>query len=467
MATKYQQMAQMVRRDIEQGRLIAGQRLPSIRRFAFLHGISITTAIKTYEQLESIGLVLASPKSGFFVRARSGGMHEPAMPEFDPAGCEINNAGLIAEVRKGAQQPGHLPLGTVMLSPDLLPLASLRRSLLRTARQQPLAAAGYGNPLGEPLLREALCQHFAQDSLVLAPDALLMTNGCMPALNLALLVTTRPGEVVAVPSPCYSGHLQLLASLGRKVLEIPCHAHGLDLDRLESCMACGDCRVALISVTHHNPLGFTLTPADKQRLLAMAERWNCTLIEDDVFGECGHGGPRALPVKAWDQTGSVIWCGSFSKTLAPGYRIGWCAPGRYLNAMKNLQLAGMLSVNSPLQLALADFVYSGEYRRHVRRLQPLLAAQLDKLRQSVECHFPAGTLASRPQGGYALWLQLPEQFDGVSLYREAQAAGISIVPGAVFSARGFFRHCVRLNAGNPWSQMLDDTIQWLGQRLVS
>lgn len=463
---KYQQMAQTVREDIEQGKLAAGQRLPSIRRLAHLHGISITTVLKAYEQLEAMGFIQASPKSGFFVRARAGGMQEPALQQFDPTGCEINNAGLITEVRNGAQQPGHIPFGTVMLSSALLPLESLRQSLVRTARQAPLAAAGYGLPLGEPVLREALSRHFAEDGLVLSPEALMVTNGGMPALNLALLVTTSPGETVAVPSPCYSGHLQLLASLGRKVLEIPCHAHGLDLERMEASMHRGDFRVALISATHQNPLGFTLSLTDKQRLLSMAERYNGSLIEDDVFGECGHGGPRALPVKAWDQTDRVIWCGSFSKTLAPGYRIGWCAPGRYLEAMKSLHLAGMLSVNSPLQLALADFVNCGEYRRHLRRLQPLLAAQVDSLRQSVERHFPVGTMASRPQGGYALWLQLPEERDGMTLYRKARDAGISIMPGAVFSARGLFCHCLRLNAGNPWNNQLDQAIKWLGQRVL-
>jgi DNA-binding transcriptional MocR family regulator len=466
MTAKYQQLAQTMCSEIGQGKLAAGQRLPSIRRFALAHDISITTALKTYEQLEAMGLVQASPKSGFFVRSSAGAMREPAMTQFDPAGSDIDNLGLIAAVRNAAQQPGQIPLGTVMLSSALLPLDSLRQSLVRTARQVPLAAAGYGSALGEAALRTALCRHFAEDGLLLSPEALLITNGCMPALSLALLATTSPGDTVAVPAPCYSGHLQLLASLGRKVLEIPCDAHGLDLARLESCLARGECRVALITLTHHNPLGFTLDAADKQRLLAIAERYSCTLIEDDVFGECSHGGPRPLPLKAWDQAGRVVWCGSFSKTLAPGYRIGWCAPGRHLEAMQGLQLAGMLSVNSPLQLALADFVHRGAYRRHLRRLQPLLAAQVDSLRRSVERHFPLGTMASRPQGGYALWLQLPDQIDTMPLYHAAQAAGISMVPGAVFSARGLFRNCLRLNGGNPWSDQLDQAVKWLGQWVI-
>jgi DNA-binding transcriptional MocR family regulator len=349
-----------------------------------------------------------------------------------------------------------------MLDAALLPLTDLRQSLTRTARRAAGHAASYGPLAGEPALQQALCRHFAEDGLAIAPDDLLMTNGCMPALNLALLAVSRPGDTVAVASPCYSGQLQLLASLGRRVLEIPCHAHGMDIDRLAACMAGGEVRVALLSANHHNPLGFCLTPQDKQRVAQWAARYQCVVIEDDVFGECAHGGPRPLPIKAWDTAGWVIWCGSFSKTLAPGYRIGWCAPGRHMPALAALHLSGMLSVNRPLQLALADFIHRGAYRRHLRKLQQRLAAQVDPLRHALLQAFPPGTAVNRPEGGYALWLQLPEGGDSLALYHAARSQGISVIPGAVFSARGLYRDCLRLNAGNPWQERLQQAVTQLG-----
>ncbi|BEV70875.1 PLP-dependent aminotransferase family protein [Paludibacterium sp. THUN1379] len=462
MNAKYQQLALSLRHDIHQGRLPPGQRLPSIRQLARQHGVSLTTAIRSYEWLEAQGEIQAAPKSGFYVRARRQASAAPRFKDFDPLAHPVDHAGLIAEIRQGAQHPGHTPLGTVMLAPSLLPLASLQQSLQRSARRAPQAAASYGAPGGEAILRQALCQHFAADGLALHPEDLLITQGCMPALHLALLAVSQPGDSIAVPSPCYSGQLQLLASLGRQALEIPCSQHGMDLDRLEACLAGGQTRVALLSASHHNPLGFSLSSEDKQRIAALAQHYQVTVIEDDVFGECSHGGPRPLPIKAWDSTGQVIWCGSFSKTLAPGYRIGWCAPGRHHDALRSLHLAGMLAVNAPLQLALADFLHRGEYRRHLRRLQPQLARQVDQLRQSVLRHFPPGTAVSQPDGGYALWVQLPDAGDGMALYRAARQQAISLVPGMVFSARGLYGDCLRLNAGNPWSDGLDQAVSRLG-----
>ncbi|MBV8647423.1 PLP-dependent aminotransferase family protein [Paludibacterium sp.] len=463
MNAKYLRLAAKLRGDIQQGRLAPGQRLPSIRAQARQQGVSLTTAIKSYEWLEAQGEIVAAPKSGFFVRARPQTARAPRFPLFDPHATPVDNAALIAEVRRGAQDPAHVPLGTVMLSPALLPLTDLQLSLARAARRAPQSAAGYGQLAGEPALRQALCRHFAEDGMALAPEDLLITNGCMPALNLALTAVSRPGDAIAVPSPCYSGQLQLLASLGRRVVEIPCHARGMDLGRFAACLAAGDARVALLSGNHHNPLGFCLSPEDKQRVAQLAALHRTVVIEDDVFGECGHGGPRPLPIKAWDSDGWVIWCGSFSKTLAPGYRIGWCAPGRHLPALAALHLSGMLAVNTPLQLALADFLNRGAYRRHLRRLQPALAAQVDRLSEAVLRHFPAGAGLARPDGGYAVWVQLPDGQDGLALYRAARAQGIGLVPGAVFSARGLYGDCLRLNAGNPWEPRIDQAVATLGK----
>lgn len=463
MTAKYEQLADRLRLDIHQGRLAFGQRLPSIRQLAQQHSVSLTTAIRCYEMLEARGDIESAPRSGFFVRLRMEQATSPGFSDFDPCAYPVDNAALIAEIRQGAHRPGHIPLGTVMLADELLPLSSLQQSLLRTVRQKPQTAAAYGEVGGETLLRQALCLHFAEDGIALHPDDLLITNGCMSALNLALLTVSQPGDSVIVPSPCYSGQLQLLASLGRQALEIPCDTKGMDLNRLEACLAKGQSKVVLLSSCFHNPLGFCLTNFDKQHIVEMAQRYRATIIEDDVFGECNYGGPRPLPLKAWDTNGLVIWCGSFSKTLAPGYRIGWCAPGEQLMAMRSLHLAGMLAGHTPLQLAVADFLHRGEYRRHLRRLQPQLLRQVNSLRKSVLHHFPSGTSISQPTGGYALWVKLPSAADGLSIYREAYRNSISMVPGSIFSARGLYRDCLRLNAGNPWRPELDIAISKLGK----
>lgn len=462
MPFKYQQLATRLAAQIDDGQRPPGERLPSVRTLSRQTGVSLNTALRAYEQLERQGRIVAMPQSGFYVATQPG---RALGADFSPHATDIGNADLIGAIQRAAGQAGWVPFGTAMLAPALLPGQALQRALTRVMRAAPDVAAHYAPAEGEAALRQALAAHCRQDGIDIGADTLWITNGTMAALSLALLAISAEGDSIALPSPCYSGQLQLLAGLKRRVVEIPCTADGFDLDRLEQCLRDRLVRACLISANFHNPLGFQLSSDDKARIAALAARHACPVIEDDTFGECGHGGPRPLPIKHWDRDGQVIWCGSVSKTLAPGYRIGWCAPGRHADAIGQLQRAMMLSVNRPLQLALADFLHSGDYRRHLRRLQPALASQCAALRQAVARHFPPETQISRPGGGYALWLKLPAGCDGMALYHAACTARIGIVPGEAFSARGLYRDCVRLNAGNPWDERLEEAIALLGERL--
>lgn len=461
MGFKYRELADSYIADIRCGELAHGQRLPSIRALSKKHGVSITTAIKTFELLEAEGHLVAQAQAGFFVRQRASGLDEPFMPSFSPRAKAVGHARLIHEIQQSARDAQRVPLGTVMLSPALLPVEALQRSLIRASKHTPLALGNYGPSNGEPALLDALCSHFGDDGIHLKQNDLQITNGCMSAVSLAIHAVTAPGDVIALPSPCFSGQLQLIASLGRKVIEMPSSTRGFDIDRLERILSTGQAQACLITANFQNPLGYCLSPDEKRRIAALATAYRFPVIEDDVFGECGHDRQRPLPIKCWDNSGDVIWCGSFSKTLAPGYRIGWCAPGRYAEELSTLHLTEVLAVNSPLQLALADFIRCGEYRRHLKRLHTALAAQVDQLRAAVVRHFPGGCRITDPQGGYALWVQLPEGCDGLELYERARESDINIVPGVIFSARDLYRNYVRLNAGNPWRPELQMAIEKL------
>ncbi len=465
MTFKYRELADKLIAEMNAGRLPAGQRLPSIRTLSQQYQVSITTALKTYEQLEAEGYLLSRPQAGFFVRPGRKGLVEPLLPAFSPHVGTVDNAALLHEIQSAANDPQRIGLGTVVLSPDLLPLAALQRSLLRAVRNRPLAASTYCPPSGEPDLCEALSVHFGQDGIHVPAHELQITNGCMSALSLAINAVTRPGDNIAIPSPCFSGQLQLLASLARKVVEIPSGANGMDINALEQSIASGQAQACLVSANFQNPLAYCLSSEEKQRIAALASRYHCPVVEDDVFGECGHDPQRPLPIKSWDRSGDVLWCGSFSKTLAPGYRVGWCAPGRYAPIFSRLHLSQSLAVNTPLQPALADFIRCGEYRRHLKRLRIELARQVEALRRCVERHFPPECSVTQPQGGFALWVQLPEGCDGMRLYEAAKVQGINIVPGAVFSARDLYHNAVRLNAGSPWNDKIAAAVEVLA-RLV-
>ena len=474
MGFKYRELADTYISDIRTGALTDGQRLPSIRTFSVQHGVSITTALKAYELLEAEGYLHAQPQSGFFVRRRAAVtdaiLREPSLPDFSPRAKSVDRAALIREIQQSANDTRRVPLGTVMLAPSLLPIDALRRSLVRSARRgssKGSPVGNYGAASGEPALLDALHSHCADDGIHLGANDLQITNGCMNAVSLAIHAVTHAGANIAIPSPCFSGQLQLLASLGRRAVEIPSTAGGIDLDCLEETIATGQAQAVLITANFQNPLGYCATPEEKRRIASFGPRYGVPIIEDDVSAECGYRATRPLPIKCWDDGGYVLWCGSFSKTLAPGYRIGWCTPGRYAEALRTLHLAEVLAVNSPLQLALADFIDGGEYRRHLRRLRVALDSQVDALRAAVASCFPATCRVTRPAGGYALWVQLPAGADGLRLYAAAKENGINIVPGTVFSTRDMYRNYIRLNAGNPWSDELQAAIERLGELVIT
>ena len=212
-----------------------------------------------------------------------------------------------------------------------------------------------------------------------------------------------------------------------------------------------------------NPLG-SLMPEDKKRqLVELLARHQIPLIEDDVYGELYFGATRPVPAKAFDKQGLVLHCSSFSKCLAPGYRIGWASAGRYTQRVQRLKLSSTLSASSPAQGAIAEYLEQGGYDRHLRRLRETLQAQQDLMANAIAREFPAGTRVTRPQGGFFLWIEMPAAVDALALHRQALARGISVAPGPIFSASGQFGNALRLNYGHPWDDAKADAIRALGE----
>jgi len=451
----YRQLAEQFSADINAGTLATGAKMPSIRHVSKQRQLSINTVQKSYELLEAQGYIIVKAQSGFYVRARSSVLNDSIFGTFEPQVESIDKITLLNDIISASSDRHRLALGTITLDTSLMPARMLQRSLIRAMRSQPNSGLAYSAVRGEPALQQAIVEHFSQDGIHINKEQLIITNGAMQALSLAILSISKPGDSIAVPTPCYSGQLLLLANLERNIIEIPSNSQGIDLMMLEQVMAAGKVAGALLSACYQNPLGYSLSISDKSKIADWAAQYQCPVIEDDVFGECGYSTQRPAPIKSWDKQGYVIWCGSFSKTLAPGYRIGWCASGRFTQQLQRQLLSRSLAVNAPLQLALADFVNCGQYRRHLNSLRVQLAAQVDALYQSVSRHFPQDCRCSKPAGGYALWLQLPDHIDAFDIYQQALEKGINIVPGVVFSADQKYQNCLRLNAGNPWSEDLD------------
>ena len=459
---QYQQLAEQIERKIQTGELYSGQKLLSLRQFAQLHQISMNTAQSCYELLEARGQISVRPKSGYFVNPQPKAVVQPEHSYFETEAQEISNLKLQIEIQEASINQRLVHLGSVQLSPNHVPVTTIRRSLQRALKHSQPEDFLYSDRQGHLRLRQALSEHWAEDGFYIAPQDIYISNGCMPALSMMVQILTEVGDSVIVPTPNFNGQLQLLGLLKRKIIEIPAYSHGIDLQRLEQAMQRPEVKACLLTANFQNPLGFEVCLEDKARIAELAARYQCYVIEDDIYAECSYSLQRPLPIKYWDQDGYVVFCGSISKSLSSAYRVGWfCLPSR-LKAFHQQILLQNVSVNTPLQLGLADMIYSRAYRNHLNRLKPILRVQVGQYRDYILQRFSGLQIRlSQPQGGYTLWLQLPQQVDGLALYRHAQQHGINIVPGEVFGLEGRYRNCIRLNAGHELSEEVKQAIDLL------
>lgn len=438
---------------IREGVFAPGQRLPSLRTLARERGVSIATVLKAYRDLEDEGYLRARPQAGFYVR--SAGRHDAAVmaPTNPPArSVEVTTGPLVYEMLRAPADPALVPLGGAIPAAELLPVDALRRLLRRRLRGTDARAEVEAIPAGFGELRRAIARCMLHAGCTENPDSVVVTNGCLEALNLALRAVAAPGDTVAVESPTYFGVLQALDDLGLKALELPTDPQtGIDTERLLEAARLGRIRAAVLSPTVQNPLGAIMPVAGRRTLCEGMAALGVPIIEDDIYGEMGFAGSERPPaLKAFDRGGHVLYCSSFSKTLAPGYRVGWIAPGRFLERVQVLKTSSSFATSGPAQLAIADYLGMPGYQSHIRRQKKVFESSLAQAMAVIDARFPAATRMTHPQGGYLLWVQVPG-VDSYALYRRALERGVTIAPGRLFSAHDAYRDCFRLNCGHPWS----------------
>jgi DNA-binding transcriptional MocR family regulator len=466
---RYERLADDVAGMIAGGILRAGERLPSVRKLAEERRVSISTAVQAFRQLEQRGLVEARPQSGFFVRARPQPLLAPATqaaPE-TPVLVELNQR--LVGVLETNQQPGIVPLGAALPAPSLLPVATLHRRYASVARRFPSLLSGASHTdINDPQLVRQLVRRSLSWGGPLDADEITVTNSCTEAMHLCLRAVTQPGNTVAVESPAYYVMLQLLESLGLKALEIPTEPEtGISIPALDLATRDGKVAAVLLVPNASNPLGSVMPDASKKKLAQLMAARKVAVIEDDIYGDLCYAAQRPWPVKAFDKAGNVMLCSSFSKCLSPALRCGFVAAGKYRAtvALQKMLVSG--GTNPITQRVLAETLESGAYERHVRNLRRQFQNQVEQMIAAVTRYFPAGTRIARPQGGFVLWVELPEKIDTAKLWKRAIAAGIAFVPGDLFSPSRLYRNCLRLNCGNPWSETIEAAVKHLGELVAS
>lgn len=462
--TRYQQLADELSDSIRSGVLRPGDRLPSVRDLRRQRGISPSTIFQAYAQLEAKGLVEAKARSGYFVRARHALTRKP--PEIAPPNGQITPVAvseLVFELLGSTRDADVVPLGSAFPAPELFPFQDLARCGARAMRRLSPAQISGALTAGDERLRAQMKRRYALNGVALLSDELIVTNGAMEALNLCLQAVTRPGDVVVVESPTFYAALQALERLHLKAIEVETDPiDGVNLDALDALLKRQKVAACWFMPTFQNPLGALMSNARKQELVKLLARHGIPLIEDDVYAELHFGARRPLPAKAFDVEGLVLHCSSFSKSLAPGYRVGWAAAGRYARDVERLKMMTSLASPIPSQLAVAEFLVQGGIERHLRRLRETLRNQHTAARALIERHFPPGTRMTEPQGGYFVWLSLPPGVDALALHHRAMSHGISTAPGVLFSADRRFTHHLRLNVGHPVSPNVRTALKTLG-----
>jgi DNA-binding transcriptional MocR family regulator len=463
----YSQAAMRLKSLIDNGTLVAGERLPSVREYARLQDLAVNTVLRAYRILEDEGYIETRPQSGHFVRRRAA-VPSPAeelrVPEVSDRALAVDVDSLVARVYSAARKPTIIGLGAACPPPSLMPWRALNRHLVAATREAGPDIQEYQLPPGyDPLLHQLARRSLAW-GCSLTPRYFLITAGASEALHLGLQAVAKPGDIIAVESPTYFGLLLMIQNLGMKVLEIPVHPrHGLSIDALEEALKHVRIRACVATPNYQNPVGSHMSDADKERLVRLLSKAGIPLIEDDIFGDLPFDGRRPRSAKSFDKDGNVLLCSSFSKTLSPGYRIGWMAAGRYHERVTRLKTTTSMGSAAPTQRALAAYLQAGGYEHHLRTLRGKFAELTKRYREAVLEAFPAGTRVSRPQGGHVLWVEMPEGSDALALFDRAMKKGISVAPGPIFSASGKYRNFVRLNCGVLWSEKVEEAVKLLGR----
>ncbi|MGD8834720.1 MAG: PLP-dependent aminotransferase family protein [Desulfobacteraceae bacterium] len=461
---RYTRLADKLESQILDGTYRAGDKLPSIRNLRTQTGLSISTIYQTYIELERRGRVEPREKSGYFVKPLLRDLLPvPRISAPHPAPQKININNLAFALIEAMGNPKVLQLGGALVSDEILPLkeiASIVKSAPINLLKENLAL--YEHYLGYGELRRQIARRMAPFGMEISSDAVVITNGCIEAVALSLQSVTGPGDTVLVESPTFPWFLQLMEDLELNALEIPAHPQfGVDIGTLERAVEKNRVKACIFIPNFNNPLGSLMPDDTKKALVELCTAREIPIIEDDIYGELYFTASRPAPLKAYDKKAMVLYCASFSKNLAPGLRIGWALPGRYLDRFKRRKLNSTISGPGVTQWSAAKFLKNGNYERHLRKLRTRLKNQVGNTALAVARYFPPGTKISAPQGGFTLWVQLDESMDSLQIFREAIAQNIAVLPGIMCASGDTFNNCIRISCGMPYSDSIDRGLQRL------
>ena len=465
MAALYQQIALDLARQIDTGVFDAGEKMPGIRALKSQLQISSSTAVAVYRQLEEEGYIASRPRSGFYVCAQESAAFEaPAIVKDLPKRPKlVAHQARLVSLMEQARLPHVIKLGAATPAVQYLPIQQVKKFTSEVLKSDNGAAFIYEQPLGALELRQQIFKRMRQLGCPCRLEDILITNGCNEAALLSLRAVTNVGDTVALESPAYHGHVQLIEALGLKAIEIPCDPRqGISLSALELALEKWPIKACLLIPNYSNPLGSLMSEKSKKAIVKLAKRFDVTLIEDDIYGDIHFSAARPRPLKAYDTEERVIYCSSFSKSISPGMRVGWLVSQPLIDTLEYQKIITNISVAPLPQYVMAKFLKSGRYEKHLRFICVELEKSMMKMRAKVAKYFPKNIKMTAPRGGYVLWLELPSNVCSIDVTEQALKQGISIAAGPMFSSSGKYNNYIRLAFAIHWTEEVENAIRILG-----
>jgi len=459
---KYLQLASLLKSQIDDQKWRENEKLPSIRALALNYNVAKISVQKALHTLEARGIIYVKTKSGYYVApvkiVEQKGLSLKAMqkPKL------VNVPDVFYQIM---QRSAAFDIAPRNLDNSKTPnyLLVLNRHLSRALRQKPQNnALYYSEPTGELALREQISQHYRKRNLDISPQEICITSGCQNSLFLALMTSCQPGDIVAIESPAFYGVLQLLQQLKLKVLELPCSpTTGITTESLRAANNKWQIKACVLTANFATPTGALMPEAEKQDLVALATEQNITIIEDDIYGDLGFHG-KVAPLKSFDKHNNVILCSSFSKSLSRDLRIGWLV-NKDLKDIQHMKLINQLSTSQALQSGLSSFLAEGHFERHLNQYRKVLLKQRDQLINGIKENWQVQTNFTVPDGGLAIWIELPKGVDTFALYHQAIEEGIVLTPGRLFTSADKFSNYLRLSFAHPMTGHRLSALKRLGE----
>jgi len=406
----------------------------------------------------------ALKKRGFYAAAPAvAPLPTPEKEHFSLKSGEAKSVCIFNRIVEASNDHTIVPLGAVVPDSSYLPLVALKNEITGTLKENHSVLIDYSDELGALELRCEIQKLMLLRGVKVEPEDILLTNGCTEALFLAVQSCSSPGDIIALESPVFLGTIQMLKNLKRRIITIPTSpATGMDLQKLEEAMQQEDIKCVIMSALFQNPLGFVMPGEQRSAAVKLTAQYNVSLIEDDVYHDCSFRHTQERCLKSYDTDGHVLYCSSFSKTLASGIRSGWLIGGTGHRSAADMKIALSLGNSVLLQKAVARYLGSGRFESHLFIMQKTMEQQMTEMASILVKTLPEGTAISQPKGGYYFWVELPEQYDSLELFESALQAGISIVPGPAFSPENRYKNCMRITFASPINESVRNGIKKLG-----